>query len=157
MDRTQRSAINALVSMIGYVVPMALGLISAPILLSLLGEEAFGLQSLVSVVIGYAAMMDAGLAFPVTKFLVEDQAAGATDSQNRQISTTLYRYPLICLIGMVVLLYTGEWMCTAGVAVPRAPEREHCGTRCGAPRAPPYPSRRRWPLERTTDAGSGPA
>lgn len=117
MNRTQRSAINAIVSMIGYVVPMALGFVAAPILISLLGEEAFGLQSLVSVVIGYAAMMDAGLDFPITKFLAEDQAAGATESQNRLMSTTLYLYTIIGLVGMVLLVFGAEWLSTAVFAV----------------------------------------
>ena len=74
MNRLQRSSVNMLAGMAGYAVPMLVNLIATPFLLRGLGEAAFGLQSLVAVIIGYLTIMDMGLAWPIIKFLAEDHA-----------------------------------------------------------------------------------
>jgi O-antigen/teichoic acid export membrane protein len=108
--------------MLGFIIPMAISFVTAPILIHQLGEAAYGLQSLAGVVIGYFAVMDFGLDLPITKYLAEDRASGDTDAQNRLLSTTLYLYIVIGLIGAVALLLSAEWLSTVFFKVP--PELE---------------------------------
>lgn len=56
----------------GYVVPMLVNFITTPLLLRALGEAAFGLQSMVAVIVGYLTFMDMGLDLPITKLLAVD-------------------------------------------------------------------------------------
>lgn len=122
MNRLQRSSINALASILGYVVPMLLSFATVPILIGHLGEAAYGLQSLVAVVIGYFAVMDFGLDWPIIKYLAEDRASGDTNAQNRLLSTTLYLYCIIGIVGMLALWLSAEWLSTVFFKVP--PELE---------------------------------
>jgi O-antigen/teichoic acid export membrane protein len=71
-----------LASMAGYAVPMIISLITTPLVLNALGVTAYGLISLVSVIIGYLTVMDMGLDLPITKYQAEDQAKVDTGAAN---------------------------------------------------------------------------
>jgi len=118
MNRLQRSSINMLSSAAGYVVPMLVNLIATPLLLRGLGEAAYGLQSLVAVIIGYLTVMDMGLDFPIIKLLAEDRAKNDVESENRMLSTTLQLYGVIGLIGMVVIVLAADWLARSVFKVP---------------------------------------
>jgi O-antigen/teichoic acid export membrane protein len=102
VNRLRRSSINMAASLVGYVVPMLINLVATPLLLRRLGAAAFGLQSLVAVIIGYMAIMDMGLDLPIIKYLAEDSARGDTE--------TLQIYSGIGLIGMTVIVVAARWL-----------------------------------------------
>ena len=79
MHYVQRSFINMLSSAAGYAVTMLVNFITTPLLLRGLGESAYGLQSLMAVIIGYLTFMDMGLDLPVTKLLAEDHACNIVE------------------------------------------------------------------------------
>lgn len=108
MNRLERSSINMLSSAAGYIVPMLVNLITTPILLRLLGEEAYGLQSLVAVIIGYMTFMDMGLDLPITKILAEDRARQDHVAVNYLLSTTLQLYVIIGLAGMAAIVFSAD-------------------------------------------------
>lgn len=118
MNRLERSSINMLSSAAGYIVPMLVNLITTPILLRLLGEEAYGLQSLVAVIVGYMTFMDMGLDLPITKILAEDRARQDHVSVNYLLSTTLQLYVIIGLAGMVVIIFSADWLVMSIFKVP---------------------------------------
>ena len=118
MNRLNRASINMLAGAGGYVVPMFVNLISIPLLLHGLGEAAFGLQSLVAVIIGYLTIMDMGLAWPITKYLAEDRAKNDDESANRMLNTTLHLYGMIGIIGMVVIFFAAEWLARSVFKMP---------------------------------------
>jgi len=118
MNRLQRSSINMLSSAPGYVVPMLVNLIATPPLLRGLGEAAYGLQSLVAVIIGYLTVIDMGLDLPIIKLLAEDRAKNDIESENRMLSTTLQLYGAIGIIGMVVIVLAAEWFARSVFKVP---------------------------------------
>ena len=93
----------------GYIIPMLVNLITTPLLLRGLGEAAYGLQSLVSVIIGYLTFMDMGLDLPVTKLLAEDRARKDVDAENCLLSTTLQLYAIIGLVGMFAIMFLADW------------------------------------------------
>ena len=118
MYRIQRSSINMLSSAAGYVIPMLVNLITTPLLLRGLGEAAYGLQSLVAVIIGYLTFMDMGLDLPVTKLLAEDRARKDVDAENCLLSTTMQLYVAIGLLGMIAIMLLAEWFVRSIFQVP---------------------------------------
>jgi len=66
---------------------MLVNVIATPFLLRGLGEAAYGLQTLVAVIIGYLTMMDMGLDLPIIKILSEDRAKNDIESENRMLSS----------------------------------------------------------------------
>lgn len=90
--------------------PMLVNLAATPLLLHALGEAAYGLQSLVAVVIGYLTFMDMGLDLPIIKLLAEDRARQDTDAENRLLSTTLQLYLAIGLAGMSGIILLADWL-----------------------------------------------
>ena len=118
MNRLNRASINMLSGAGGYIVPMFVNLISIPLLLRGLGESAFGLQSLVAVIIGYLTIMDMGLAWPITKYLAEDRAKNDDESANRMLSTTLNLYGMIGIVGMVVIFLSAGWLARSVFKMP---------------------------------------
>ena len=117
-NRLQRSSINLISSGLGYIIPMLVSLISTPLLLNGLGETAFGLQSLVAVVIGYLMVMEMGLGLPIVKLLAEDRAKNDIESENKMLSTTLQLYFLFGLIGMIVIILCAGWFARSVFKVP---------------------------------------
>jgi O-antigen/teichoic acid export membrane protein len=97
-------------SAIGYILPMLVNLITTPLLLKTLGETAYGLQSLVAVIIGYLAFMDMGLDLPIIKFLAEDRARKDKLAENHLLSTTLQLYLYIGLGGMISIILLSNWL-----------------------------------------------
>jgi O-antigen/teichoic acid export membrane protein len=105
-------------SALGYIVPMLVNLITTPLLLKALGEAAYGLQSLVAVIIGYLAFMDMGLDLPITKFLAEDRARKDNLSENHLLSTTLQLYLYIGLGGMFLIIILSSWFTKSVFKIP---------------------------------------
>jgi O-antigen/teichoic acid export membrane protein len=115
----QRTTINVLSSTVGYVVPMLVNLASTPILLARLGPAAFGIQSLVAVVIGYLTILDMGLDLPITKFLAEDRAKSDAQSANRMLTVSLQLYAVIGLVGMMTIIVLADTLATRVFLVPQ--------------------------------------
>lgn len=118
MNRIQRSSVNMLSSAVGYIVPMVVNLITTPLLLHSLGEAAYGLQSLVAVIIGYLTFMDMGLDLPITKLLAEDRACQDTIAESHLLSTTLQLYSVIGLVGMLSIMLLADWFARSVFQVP---------------------------------------
>ena len=101
-NEKNRNAINVIASILGYAVPLLVNLIATPFLLHSLGNDAFGIQVLVNVVIGYLAIMDMGIGLPLIKYLAEDRAKGDMKSASDLLSTTLVLYLVLGIFGMFV-------------------------------------------------------
>jgi O-antigen/teichoic acid export membrane protein len=107
-NNLRRIGINMLSGGIGYIVPMAINLFSTPYVLNTLGEEAFGLQVLANVIIGYLVVADMGLDIPITKKIAEYYASDQTAQKSKFLVATIKMYFLIGLVGMMVLLLFAE-------------------------------------------------
>jgi len=97
---------------------MLVALITTPFLLHELGEAAYGLQSLVAVIIGYLTFMDMGLDFPITKLLAEDRARQDAEAESHLLSTTLQLYGVIGLVGMSGIALLAGWFARSVFQVP---------------------------------------
>jgi len=118
MNRLNRSSVNMLASLIGYAVPMIISLVTTPIVLKELGVTAYGLTSLIGVIIGYLTVMDMGLDLPITKYLAEDNAKVDTEAANRMLNTTLQLYIIIGVVGMFSIFFTAKWLAGVVFKVP---------------------------------------
>jgi O-antigen/teichoic acid export membrane protein len=118
MNRLQRSSVNMLSSAAGYVVPMLVTLITTPLLLHMLGDAAYGLQSLVAVIIGYLTFMDMGLDLPIIKLLAEYRARQDAAAESHLLSTTLQLYAVIGLVGMSGIMLLADWLARSVFQVP---------------------------------------
>jgi O-antigen/teichoic acid export membrane protein len=118
MNRLNRSTINMLSSLLGYAVPMVISMVTTPIVLKALGITAYGLISLVNVVIGYLTVMDMGLDLPITKYLAEDRARVDDDSANLMLNNALQLYFIIGLLGMLVIIFTSNFFAYSVFKVP---------------------------------------
>ena len=118
MNRLQRSSINMLSSAAGYVVPMLVTLVTTPLLLHMLGDAAYGLQSLVAVIIGYLTFMDMGLDLPIIKLLAEYRARQDAAAESHLLSTTLQLYAVIGLVGMSGIMLLADWLARSVFQVP---------------------------------------
>lgn len=109
MTSLRKTAINMISGGAGYFFPIIINLIATPLLISHLGQEAYGLQSLVSVVIGYLLVTDLGLDIPIVKFIAEYQAKNDLLRRDKLISNTFQMYLLIGIIGMVVIVFFSQF------------------------------------------------
>jgi O-antigen/teichoic acid export membrane protein len=94
----------------GFVIPMVLTLIFTPIVMENLGTDAYGLQSLVNVIIGFLMVADLGLDIPVTKFIAEYKAKDDISGINKMLNSTLQIYLIIGLAGMLVIVGISGWL-----------------------------------------------
>jgi len=107
-----------LASLLGYAVPMLISMLTTPIVLKELGISAYGLVSLVNVIIGYLTVMDMGLDLPITKYLAEDRAKFDNDSANRMLNNTLQLYFIIGIFGMLVIVLASNFFAHRVFKVP---------------------------------------
>ena len=105
-------------SLLGYAVPMIISMVTTPIVLKALGISAYGLVSLVNVIIGYLTVMDMGLDLPITKYLAEDRAKVDNDSANRMLNNALQLYFIIGVVGMLVIILTSNFFAYRVFKVP---------------------------------------
>jgi O-antigen/teichoic acid export membrane protein len=99
----KKSIVNISSGALGYILPMGMNLFFTPLIVKNLGSEAYGLQSLVNVIIGFLMVADMGLDIPVTKSVAELKAKNETIKLSEMLNSTLMIYLLIGLAGLIVL------------------------------------------------------
>jgi hypothetical protein len=97
MNRLHRSSINMISRVLGYSIPMIITFVTTPLLLHKLGTAAYGLQSLVAVVIGYLTFVDRGLDLPIIKL-----------------------YWGIGILGLMIIIALSDWLAKSVFQMPVA-------------------------------------
>ncbi|WP_212000358.1 oligosaccharide flippase family protein [Chitinophaga sp. HK235] len=103
MSLSKRSVINIVSGGLGYLIPILLNIISIPIILNKLGNEAYGLLNLVNLIIGYLIISDMGLDIPITKYVAEYNAGNNRDKLKSLLNSALQIYIRIGLGGMILV------------------------------------------------------
>jgi O-antigen/teichoic acid export membrane protein len=104
MKDLRKIGVNMLSGGAGYIVPMAVNVITTPYILKHLGEEAYGLQVIANVIIGYLMAADMGLDIPVTHRVAEYHAKKLPEQLSKFLLATIKIYFLIGSFGAIVLL-----------------------------------------------------
>ena len=83
---------NTIFNLLGFGLPLLVGLVSIPIAARFLGESRFGLLGLVWAVLGSFALIDLGLGTATTKLVAEYLGKGMEDAASRlvHVSTTIH-------------------------------------------------------------------
>ena len=95
---------NTLINLFGYVVPLAIGVITIPFIVRGLGTDRFGLLSLAWVVLGYFAIFDLGLGRATTKYVAEALGKGEEDQVPVLVWTTVTIQLILGLLGAIILV-----------------------------------------------------
>jgi len=88
---------------------MLINLISIPILLDLLGKDAYGIQRLVTIIIGYFTIMDMGLDLPIIKFVSEYKSTGKDDLLQKLLNTIILLYLIVGLFGLLIMILLSKY------------------------------------------------
>lgn len=94
--------------------PMVVNLLTTPFLLSKLGEEAYGIQVIANVIVGYLVVADMGLDIPITQKISSFYAKQDHNNQSQFLATTIKIYFLIGISGALILIgltdFIIEWI-----------------------------------------------
>ncbi len=89
---------------IGRGISVAITFFLTPFLLKYLGDEDYGLWSIVMSLTGYYALADLGIRTSTTKLLAEAHATGAQNKVNRLVSTSLFLYGILSVVVVSVAI-----------------------------------------------------
>lgn len=110
MNKLKRTGINMISGGAGFFLPMMINFLATPFLLEKLGKEAYGLQSLVNVILGYLMVADMGLDIPITKFLAEFNGKHDYSNRDKLLSNTFQLYILIGILGMLIIFFLEPYL-----------------------------------------------
>lgn len=110
MTKSARALTNFISGGAGYLIPMAINLWSMPYVFNKLGEEAYGIQVLGNVIIGYFMAIDMGIDIPIIKRVAETDASGLFQEQSDFLQATAKIYFFIGLSGCVLILISTPLM-----------------------------------------------
>lgn len=107
-NRSGRLILNSIYSVLGWLLPIALGLLVTPFILRRLGVEAYGLYLVILGFIGYSFTFNVGRV--VAKFVAEDRASGGVDRINSAISAAFWISLGVGVVGAVVVLISAGYV-----------------------------------------------
>lgn len=115
----KKSFINILSGGLGFALPMVLNIFFTPIIVKNLGSEAYGLQSLVNVIIGFLMIADMGLDIPVTRAIAEYKSLNEPTKLNNLLNTSLILYLIIGVIGAIIIGISAPFLIDYAFKVPQ--------------------------------------
>ena len=121
-----RSALvgNVAWNLAGTVLPLAVGLVTIPLLLAALGIERFGLLSLIWILTGYFGLLDLGMSRALTKLVAENAGSAADTTLARDVWTGLGAMSAVGLAGALVLGAAANWLARALLNIPESMQTE---------------------------------
>ena len=103
---------NTVLNLLGYGIPLAIGLVSIPILIKYLGTERFGILTLIWVVFGYFGIFNLGLSRATTKFSAELIGKGKSKDIPDYLWTSVFSQLLLGIIGSLILVSITSFLVT---------------------------------------------
>jgi O-antigen/teichoic acid export membrane protein len=99
---TQKVLKNVSFNLIGYIYPMVLALIVAPLTVNSLGVRNYGLYVLISTILSLVGLLDLGISSGVNRFITRYYAAKDKNSLQYLISSANFIFLLIGVIGFLL-------------------------------------------------------
>lgn len=123
MKRRGSIARNSVLNLVGYIVPMAVGLLTVPIITSELGPARFGLLSLALAILEYSNLFDLGLGAATTR---QVSASIATKDSNvsEVIGSSIASQVMLGLLGSLVLILVSPLLVHRVFVIPPELEAE---------------------------------
>lgn len=114
--RLNRNAWSGLLTQLATVV---IALITTPIVLRSLGNDAYSLLSLATTLIGYFSLADLGLGNAVIKHLAQYDAEGDGKGTQNTVSVGMVAYPLLGSVAGLLLAALAGWLGTQVFNIPQ--------------------------------------
>jgi len=95
---------NTVLNFLGLAIPILVGVVTIPPTIHLLGNERFGILSLVWAVVGYFGVLDLGLSTAATKFVAESLGRGKENEVPGYLWTIVLFQTFLGLIGSVLMI-----------------------------------------------------
>jgi O-antigen/teichoic acid export membrane protein len=111
-------------NMIGQVLPMAVGIVSVPPLVRLLGVDRFGLLSLAWIVVGYFSLFDLGMGRALTKLVADKLGANNEQHIPPLVWTSLFLLLLVGVGGGLVTWAISPWLVHSALKIPQGLQAE---------------------------------
>ena len=93
---------NALINLIGLVLPFLVGIFTVPMLIKGLGVERFGILTLAWMFIGYFSLFDLGLGRALTQIIASRLGKGNATELSRLVWTALAIMSIVGVVGAAV-------------------------------------------------------
>lgn len=101
---------NALWSLLGYALPLGVGLATMPLLISKLGVERFGVLNLAWLLVGYFSLFDFGLGRALTRLVAEKLGSGRAEEIPELAGTATGMIRWLGLVAGVFLAGMAPWL-----------------------------------------------
>tara|TARA_B110000196_G_C21151752_1_gene670207 strand:+ start:1124 stop:2611 length:1488 start_codon:yes stop_codon:yes gene_type:complete len=96
----------------GWIIPVFIFFLLTPYLITYLGNEAFGLFTLINVVTGYVSFINFGFGQAVTKYIAEYKANNFIAEINKVVIISISFFTIIGLIGLVFIFFSSTFAVT---------------------------------------------
>ena len=113
-----KSIKNSLYNVIGFIWPIGLSLVFAPYIVHKLGNDAYGILAIVSMVMGYFAFLNLGLGSAGLKYVSEYYAKKDYDTVNSIINILILIYGILGIIGLISILALTNMLATKVFKIP---------------------------------------
>ena len=94
--------IGAILSYVNIIATLVVGLAYTPIMLRLLGQEEFGLYSLIGSMMAYLGVLDMGLGNTIVRYVAKNRAVGNKDNEAQLNGLFLAIYSIIGLVTVII-------------------------------------------------------
>jgi O-antigen/teichoic acid export membrane protein len=109
---------NTIWNLLGQILPMAVGLVTIPLLIRGMGVERFGLLSLAWTLIGYLSLVDLGIGRALTKFVADKLGANEEHSIPSLAWTCLFLLFLLGFLGTAMIMISAQWLVSRVLKIP---------------------------------------
>ena len=117
-------AINSLINVAGFVLPLAVGLVTIPLMVRGFGIERFGLLTLAWAIIGYFSLFDMGIGRAITQLTAERLGDSTAKNVSKLAWTGLWLMSLFALLGAIITASLIPWLISSVLNVTDALKAE---------------------------------
>ena len=113
-----KSIKNSIYNVMGFICPIGLSLVFTPYIVHNLGNDAYGILAIVSMVTGYFAFLNLGLGTAGLKYVSEYYAKKDYDTVNSIINILILIYGILGIIGLISILTLTNLLATKVFKIP---------------------------------------
>lgn len=111
---------NTFLNLVGQGLPLVVAACAIPFIIRGLGQERFGILSLIWVLLGYFGVFDFGLSRAATKYLAEAFGRGDRDAAPSVFWTAVTSQGALGVLGGLTLVLAAGWLVRDALNVPQA-------------------------------------
>lgn len=111
---------NSLINLAGFIFPLAIGLVTIPLIVRGFGVERFGLLTLAWAIIGYFSLFDFGIGRAITQLTAERLRNSPAQDVSKLAWTGLFMMSIFALVGAMIAAILVPWFVSSVLNVTEA-------------------------------------